>query len=333
MKKKVLLLISSLVVTFLFFEVFLRAFYPLETDPFFNRGLVSFGDVFRLSENAGIGIELMPDAVSIEGGVEYRINSKGLRDYEYSYDKPKNTFRILVFGDSSTMGFGVSLNDTFAKQLERLLSKDGVYEVINLGVGGYNTWQEFEYLKSEGLKYDPDLAVFSFFFNDIIKDSPSFINVTKKEKSCRISFVNVKIPCGVVDCLRKVRFFTFVKYRLNNIFIAKRDKSWVTEYYELHVDDFDKIFADISQFSKDENVPVLFLVFPFIISDYGQYDYKSLHEGIAGKMGEHNLTFLDLLEAYSQSSSPLYISKIDRIHPNAEGHRITANSIYEVFGL
>lgn len=332
-KKDLSLLFCTLVVLFLLLEIYLRIFFSLETDPFFNRGIITFGKIWKSSEDPIIGYELTPNSKSIQRGIEYKINSKGLRDYEYSYEKSEGTYRIVVLGDSVTTGFGVNLDELYVKQLEKLLNDDNKknYEVINLGVGGYNTQQEFQWLKKEGLKYNPDLVIFSYLFNDI---SPKMVkNVTDDSEVnlCRISFTNTKIPCWIVDNLRKIRTLTFVKYRLNNILTKKEEKDYYYRlYYEIHsINDFDEIFANISQFSEDANLPVYFLIFPFIVSDYKQYPYKPIHKDLTEKLNEHNLKFIDILKDYSQTSKPIYISKIDRSHPNARGHRIAAEAIYK----
>jgi len=88
--------------------------------------------------------------------IEYKINSKGLRSKEVGYDKPKNTFRIVLLGDSRTFGFGCSFDKIFPSLLEGYF-KDT--EVINMGVSGYGLDQELLMLKLEGLKYHPDLIL------------------------------------------------------------------------------------------------------------------------------------------------------------------------------
>ena len=64
------------------------------------------------------------------------INSKGLRDKEYSYSKPDATFRILIIFDSMTTGLAVSREKLFTEVLEKKLNdiQNGNYEVINAGV-------------------------------------------------------------------------------------------------------------------------------------------------------------------------------------------------------
>lgn len=106
--------------------------------------------------------------------VNIKINSKGLRDREFPYEKPEGTFRILVLGDSYTAGFEVPLEDTFPKQLERLLnenSKELKFEVLNSGVMGYGTVNEFLYFNYEGYKYEPDIVILAFFSSNDFKEN------------------------------------------------------------------------------------------------------------------------------------------------------------------
>jgi hypothetical protein len=91
----------------------------------------------------------VPNSSSILMGVPVQINSKGLRDYEYAYEKPRGTYRVLVLGDSITLGWGVAFEETFSKRLEAMLRsrnnqtrKYAAVEVINAGIGNYNTIQE-----------------------------------------------------------------------------------------------------------------------------------------------------------------------------------------------
>jgi len=100
--------------------------------------------------------------------IAVKINSKGLRDREYPYEKERGFFRILVLGDSFTEGFQVPLEATFCKVLERRLrKKQRRIEVINGGFGGVGTDYQLLFLRREGYKYDPDLVVSAFFVNDI----------------------------------------------------------------------------------------------------------------------------------------------------------------------
>ncbi len=94
------------------------------------------------------------------------INSKGLRDTDRSWIKPKDTLRILLLGDSFVFGAEVSSRDVVSAVLERKISKIRKSEVINAGVRGYGTDQELLYLTKEGVKYSPDIVIYFFCHND-----------------------------------------------------------------------------------------------------------------------------------------------------------------------
>jgi lysophospholipase L1-like esterase len=99
--------------------------------------------------------------------VDVRINQRKLRDAEYPYERPAGVQRVLMLGDSVTFGWGVPAEDTVSKRLERMLRAAGRnVEVINTGVGNYNTAMEVAYFVGEGARYDPQVVVLNYFIND-----------------------------------------------------------------------------------------------------------------------------------------------------------------------
>ena len=96
-------------------------------------------------------------------------NSHGFYDFEYSYEKPENIFRIIVIVDSVAQGQGVGINQTFSNVLEKKLNstfKNEKFEVITLAVSGYSTSLELVLLENEAGKYSPDLIIWSYVLND-----------------------------------------------------------------------------------------------------------------------------------------------------------------------
>lgn len=90
-----------------------------------------------------------------------QINSKNLRDQEYSTEKLTSKKRILAFGDSFVFGWGVENNETTTEILEQKYL-NGV-EVLNFGVSGYCAGQQLARLKAEGLSYQPDIVLFFMY--------------------------------------------------------------------------------------------------------------------------------------------------------------------------
>ena len=101
---------------------------------------------------------------------DVQINSLGLRDVERKYEKDTNTIRILALGDSMVAGFEVDLNNTFTQKLEKKLSLrlNKKVEVINAGVRGYSSVQEYLYLQTEGKKFDADIVLLNYTHNDVL---------------------------------------------------------------------------------------------------------------------------------------------------------------------
>ena len=103
-----------------------------------------------------------------EYDVDVTINSQGLRDVErQTVEKPANTFRILLLGDSYVEGLRVPLEQTFGKVLEDRLNQTAVagqrFEVIPAGVSGWGTDQQLLWFRKYGVAYQPDLVVLAFF--------------------------------------------------------------------------------------------------------------------------------------------------------------------------
>src|SRR3977135_495231 len=74
-------------------------------------------------------------------------NSHGHRDVEVTLKKPPGVFRILVLGDSFTVGANVRQEEAYPKALEKRLKSiygSGI-QVINAGVGGWDPFQYAQY--------------------------------------------------------------------------------------------------------------------------------------------------------------------------------------------
>jgi len=102
---------------------------------------------------------------SIHRNVYYRTNSRGLRGPERSAIPAPGIFRIAVTGDSTTMGSGVLEEERYTDLLERRLGPE--YEVLNVGMSGFNTDGVVERLDRNSRHYRSDLFVYGFSLNDI----------------------------------------------------------------------------------------------------------------------------------------------------------------------
>jgi len=113
----------------------------------------------------------VPNRSAFLMGASVSINSHGLRDREYSPSKPPDVYRIVMLGDSTTFGWGVATEQTVAKILEAELNRIRVpgysrFEVLNAGVGNYDTVQEVAHYLTYDRAFHPDLVILQYFIND-----------------------------------------------------------------------------------------------------------------------------------------------------------------------
>ena len=134
--------------------------------------------------------------------INIRINSLGFRSPPIKRIKPSGTIRIVVLGDSFTWGWGVDQDETYSMVLENILNQrktsNSKFEVINTGVTGYSTDQEYLLLKNEGLNLNPDIVVLFVYFNDFLGNATAIHNETPKpvfvEKNEEVLLENVPVP-------------------------------------------------------------------------------------------------------------------------------------------
>jgi hypothetical protein len=115
-----------------------------------------------------LGWSLTPGASGrleyVDFSVKVGINSDGLRDRDYPVERVPGKHRMLVLGDSFAWGYGVEQNERFSEVIENSRPD---WEIINAGVSGYGTDQEYLYYKLRGSKYRPDVVLVLFFGNDL----------------------------------------------------------------------------------------------------------------------------------------------------------------------
>ena len=102
------------------------------------------------------GFEYIPGSSS-------RINSLGMVDREYAMEKPPETYRILVLGDS------IAVPNLYPAMLEdylNLRADDQRFEVLNAGLPGIGVRQYAGYLREKGLRLSPDMVLVGLELTD-----------------------------------------------------------------------------------------------------------------------------------------------------------------------
>ena len=251
-------------------------------------------------------------------GVEIRTNSLGLRDREYTVAKPEGTKRVIVLGDSFTLGWGVPLEDVFSKRLERLLNQNGdSCQVINMGIGNYNTTMEVELFKWKGLDLSPDMVILAYFLNDTesipARKSEIMYALVRNSYFCAFLFDRMT---GLRS--RLISDFTWTSY-YRDLYSQENSSNLVRTRESL---------VELLGLCDTHGIDLLVVNIPEP-REVGDYRFSYATEYVEGLTQEMDIPFLDLLPALSAyESESLWVSPEDS-HANGLANAVFAREIYE----
>ncbi len=170
-KKKLLLVVLSIGFALLFLEIATRTWlYLIASDE--TRLEYSLHSYLSPDDQRYIRhhyLNYYPNPSYERAGTKH--NSLGFRGPEIIVPKPDGVVRIVALGGSSTYTINVKNNEhTFTARLQDILREQYDYknvEVINAGVGGYNSWESLINLAFRVLDLEPDLLIIYQGTNDV----------------------------------------------------------------------------------------------------------------------------------------------------------------------
>jgi lysophospholipase L1-like esterase len=124
-----------------------------------------------------LGISLIPNMkVTHERGCfrgEINVNRWAMRDRERELAKSPGEFRVALVGDSLVEGPQVKADEVMNIRMEKLLQQRGYKnaEVLNFGVEGIGTTQEYLMYQQQIRQFHPDVVILAFVANDVMNNS------------------------------------------------------------------------------------------------------------------------------------------------------------------
>ncbi len=240
--------------------------------------------------------------------VTYNHNKDGLNDrFDYSINQENNIFRIITLGDSFTYGQYVPTEKNWTELLEdelneRLSNSEIKFEVINLGMPGYDIPYIVERYKTHGNKYQPDLVIWFESGSGFIRNTEEtkfFIDDCEKKNGKDSEVIMKKTE---LQCWEKAQKKLMEKY-------GSEEK--LNEFFNLYLDDFFEFFPDKTK--------IIFFTF----QQPTHYE-STIHRLIKFRRTNYpEVLIKDIVPDINELKQTLPDS-----HPNEEGHQTIKKAIY-----
>jgi len=273
-------------------------------------------DVKGVSPDSLIGYQHRPNRSAHLMGVDIATSSQGLRDREFSFNRRPGVLRIVMLGDSFTMGWGVPEEFTFSKRLERLFGDEGIQaEVINTGVGNWNTTQEVQYFLTSAYIYHPDIVVLNYFVNDAEpvprSQSPSLL--------MRHCYVCVFLVGRLDAALRQLSVTQNWEDYYLSLYDGGNGPGWIAAKAAM---------KKLSDYCKAKGIALVIANLPEL-HDVRRYKFAIVTKLVREAARENDLPFADLLPYLrDQEASKLWVTRSDP-HPNALAHQLIAEGLFD----
>ena len=336
-------------------EVLLILLYPIPYS--LERNMYFEADPYTGYRHRPLAVGTYPNHVPAKA------NSLGFRDAETTLEKPPGTFRILMLGDSFTVGANVEQSEAYPQVLERLLDSTSArrIEVINAGVGGYEPFHYAAFVEHYADNFDPDMLLLGFFVgNDTYSSVQSLEQTRTAVLGRRVSRAAgnegwaVFLKVWGYENLNVVRALVnhgpigmdFERSRcdqFSEVLIAVQKKRMPNHLADAGAEKRERLMANIEQlgriqaFATERNIPFLIVLLPdenqlnpalqaLLIpeAERVKYDFEMPQSTLRTSLDQAGIPYLDLLPDFRADTRCLYM---DDAHWIAAGHALAAERI------
>lgn len=271
-------------------------------------------EIKQRSNDPKIGHEHQAGVSAFLMGTEVTTNSWGHRDREISAERQPGVQRIVMLGDSFIEGWGVRSDETISDRLEGHFQREGrAVEVMNTGVGNYNTVMEVRAFLIKDAMFNPDMVVLNYTFNDA-EPVPSYGEAGFLARNSQA----YTVMSGAMDAALRL---TEVREPWDEYYLRlHRTPGWQAATSAIH---------ELADHCRSSGVRLVIVSWPEL-HDVRNYRLHSITDRIREVARRENAPFVDLLEAVkAQESSKLWVTRPDP-HPNAFANKLYAEYLYPV---
>ena len=266
----------------------------------------------RISRDDILLKELAPNkSVEFKGGL-FTTNSHGLRDREYSRDKPQNTLRMALLGGSIEMGTGVDTDQTYENLAEDALNTEGLIakgltvEILNFAISGNHLFQNVAMCQWKAADFQPDVVIYPAHSNEVHRILSSLYRDYSRQRELTYPFLkDIITRAGITPEASEAEFLAKLKPLESEIMAWGYDQ--------------------ILECARSSQAVPLWLYVPALDDNEAPGEATAL-EKIAREKGFFTL---NLQGCYgTKNTEALKIAQWD-YHPNARGHALIAEKMLQ----
>ena len=273
----------------------------------------------NLPDRDFLQFDLKPNLNKRLFGQPFTTNSHGMRDREYTLEKPENTFRIAVLGSSIDMGWGLGTEETYVSLLEDWLNAHAArhglarkFEVLNFAVAAYSPLQRLEAFRRKAREFAPDMVIYSATMLDTRLMEIHLCDLFRAHADLSHDFLRQAVSdAGVTDeDLRTVARDVLV----NKEIVKKKLRPFYWPIY-------DAMLGALAADCRSDGVPLVCLIIPRVGKADAPASRAESVARIVGMAAHHAIPVYDLAGTFDgQDPAEFEIAPWDD-HPNAKGHR------------
>lgn len=344
---RILLPLASIFFCLLAGELVIRVFFWKETDTGHlkkQQQRIEVGKLIRPSSNPELFHELKPNLATTWLGKPVFTDNDGscrigVQSADEHQDKPP--LKIALLGDSTSFGWGITYEDTYAEILRKNLENyfKTPVELRNYSVPGYNTHQELFCFKVRVSPWRPDLLILHYDHNDPDPTNiapPNYMEPEYGDNFLRSSLIKFILRRARVMRNKRLRIFKEddKEKPSKSLDLCKYSGA----LYENHLEELRELAAE----AKALNIPVIAVIFdawiPYVPDTNKDPHYRLLHAGLVEHLDKAGMHVLDLYPHYQKMMKdrgwknlrPFWLSvHLGDCHPNAAGHAFIASKLFQ----
>lgn len=292
---------------------------------------------YTMAADDRLVFRMVPGALG--SGPEHEESSQDSNGEPQAWPKPKGSYRIMYFGDSSVFGAGLPGEHAFPRLSDRMLNASGERQVdtVNAATPGHSSTQSRLLFEDNFHRIGADALVVASLWSDIIVRP-----WTDAEMLRHLASEGYRFESGLRRSLRVSALFRFIEVKFEDAKGIPKDRIVaLRSIINDNIDYTDEGEPRVSPAQHSSNLRAMAIrarelgadVFFVILHCDPEHlpwpaarlrAYRQNYYDLATELGA---PLIDAAKIYGAEGAPASDFFTDGLHPNARGHRLIAEAL------